>query len=159
MTRREALPDNAGVRFRPPLLLAAGIASGFFLRGVVARLQFLPRGPDAILGAMTCAGSFALFLWAVYSMRKGGGSVPTGTPTEAVVDRGPYRYSRNPIYLSMLSLQLGIGVWANSAWFLLTAGLSLFLLSWGVVSREERYLERKFPDAYSDYRRRVRRWI
>ena len=72
---------------------------------------------------------------------------------------GPYRFSRNPIYLSMILLHLGAGVWTKSLWFFVLAVLSVALLAWGVISREERYLERKFGDAYLSYKSRVRRWI
>ncbi len=73
--------------------------------------------------------------------------------------RGPYRFSRNPIYLAMVLLQLGFGVWANSLWFFALAILSALLLAWGVILREERYLEHKFGDGYVAYRTRVRRWL
>ena len=92
-------------------------------------------------------------------MRRAGGSIPTSEPTEAIVVRGPYAWSRNPIYLSMVALQVGVGIWANSAWFFGLATLSAWLLWWGVISREEHYLEGKFGQAYLDYKAQVRRWI
>ena len=59
----------------------------------------------------------------------------------------------------MLALQVGVGIWANSGWFLGLAGVSVGLLWWGVISREERYLEGKFGNAYLQYKARVRRWV
>ena len=111
------------------------------------------------LGAFLVVASFGLFGWAVLTMRTGKASVPTGEPTDAIVMRGPYRVSRNPIYLSMVMLQVGVGIWANSAWFLALAVCSAVLLWWGVISREERYLQQKFGETYIDYMKRVRRWI
>ena len=67
--------------------------------------------------------------------------------------------SRNPIYASMVALQVGVGIWSNSGWFLLFGALSAGLLWWGVISREERYLERKLGPTYLAYKAHVRRWI
>ncbi len=71
---------------------------------------------------------------------------------------GPIEES-NPIYLSMVMLLSGTGIWANSGWFLVLAVLAAVLLNWGVILPEERYLASKFGDTYLTYRRRVRRWI
>ena len=92
-------------------------------------------------------------------MRREGASIPTGEPTDSIVARGPYRLSRNPIYLSMVILLLGIGVWVNCGWFLVLAVLAAVLLNSGVILPEERYLESKFGDTYLTYKRQVRRWI
>ncbi len=92
-------------------------------------------------------------------MVQGQASIPTNQPTDAIVKHGPFRLSRNPIYFSMILLQLGTGIWANSMWFLFLAAASAGLLMWGVISREERYLERKFGERYSSYKTEVRRWI
>ena len=150
--------DNAGVRFHPPLLLAGAIATGFIGRWL-APLTFLPEGLGSSMGPAVTVFSFGLFFWAGHTMHRDGGSIPTGEPTEVIVSRGPYRFSRNPIYLAMLLLQIGISLWANSLWFIVLAAISAGLLVWGVIRREERYLERKFGAAYVSYRMRVRRWI
>ena len=100
-----------------------------------------------------------LFAWAVMTMRREGASIPTGEPTDTIVARGPYRFSRNPIYLSMVALLTGIGFWANSGWFIALAVLAVVLLNWGVILREERYLERKFGKTYLNYKIQIRRWI
>ncbi|MFQ5994407.1 MAG: methyltransferase family protein [Acidiferrobacterales bacterium] len=151
-------PDHAEVAFHPPLLLALALVIGFIFRWF-APLSFLPREVSVVLGPVVTVVSFGVFFWAVYTMRIGGASIPTGEPTDTIVVRGPYRFSRNPIYLSMLLLQIGVGLWANSLWFLILAAISATLLSWGVISREERYLEHKFGTEYSSYMSRVRRWI
>ena len=150
--------DNAGVAFHPPVLLLVALFLGFGARWVTP-LRFLPAEATAPLGSIIVATSFGWVIWAVVTMRRGGASVPTSEPTETIVMRGPYRWSRNPIYLSMVALQLGVGVWANSAWFLPLAFVSAGLLWWGVISREERYLEKKFGNAYREYKAGVRRWL
>ena len=113
----------------------------------------MPLGPLAVIV------SFGWFFWAVGTMRADGASIPTSEPTEAIVMRGPYGVSRNPIYVAMLTLQLGVGIWTDTVWFLVFAGISAPLLWWGVISREERYLERKFGAQYLTYKARVRRWL
>ena len=144
--------------FHPPLLLLSAIVVGFVARWL-APLSLLPVVIAGTVGPIISGVSLALFFWAVYSMRSGGASIPTGEPTETIILSGPYRFSRNPIYLAMLLLQIGIGVWANSLWFLLLAALSIALLVWGVISREELYLERKFGADYVAYKTQVRRWV
>ena len=152
------LPDHAGVAFHPPVLLLLALVLGFAGRWLIP-LRFLPDEATMPLGPLVVTASLGWFIWAVVTMRRAGASIPTSEPTEAIVVRGPYRWSRNPIYLSMVALQAGAGIWANSGWFLGFAAVSAGLLWWGVISREERYLEQKFGTAYLEYRTRVRRWV
>jgi len=152
------LPDHAGVAFHPPLLLAVMLILGFIGRWI-APLGFLPREISVSVGPIITAGSFGLFFWAAYTMRTGDASIPTSEPTNTIVECGPFRFSRNPVYLAMLLLQLGVGVWANSAWFFWLAAVSAVLLTWGVILREEQYLGRKFGAEYASYKARVRRWF
>ena len=152
------VPDHAGVAFRPPLLLAGSLLLGFLLRWV-APFHVLPWEVSVPLGPLVVGAAFGVFFWAVFTMRTGQASIPTSEPTDAIVTHGPYGFSRNPIYVAMLGLQLGIGIWTDSAWFFILAIISATLLWWGVISREERYLERKFGAEYLAYRTRVRRWL
>ena len=152
------LPDHAGVAFHPPVVLGILLAVGFGLRAFVPA-RFLPDGVAAIGGPIIVVAALALFVWAFRTMRSGGASVPTNEPTDVIVQAGPYRSSRNPIYLAMVLLLAGVGVWANSLWLIGMAVLDGILLSWGVISREEAYLRRKFGTEYSAYTERVRRWL
>ncbi len=149
--------DNAGVAFHPPLLLLGSIGLGFAARWL-APAEFLPRAWAVFGGPILVAASFGVFLWAANTMHRGGASIPTGEPTNSLVVSGPYRFSRNPIYLGMVCLLLGIGIWANSLWFIGLAAITIVLLNWGVISREEHYLERKIGAEYSAYKGRTRRW-
>jgi protein-S-isoprenylcysteine O-methyltransferase Ste14 len=150
--------DHADVAFHPPLLLLLALLLGFGARWLTP-LRFLPDVAAPSLGPVVVAASFGWCLWAVVTMRRAGASIPTYEPTAAIVMRGPYAGSRNPIYLSMVVLQVGVGIWTNSGWFLVLAAVSAALLWWGVISREERYLERIFGHAYLEYKGRVRRWV
>ena len=77
----------------------------------------------------------------------------------AVIATGPYRFSRNPIYLSFTLLQLGLGMWANSAWVVGMLIPTLVLMSYGVIAREEQYMAEKFGEEYLRYTAAVRRWM
>lgn len=151
-------PDHAGVAFRPPLLLVASLGVGFLLRWL-APLPSLSSTAATVIGPAIVALSVGLFSWAAATMLRGHASIPTNRPTDAIVTRGPFRFSRNPIYLSMVLLHFGVGVWTNSLWFFVSATVSVVLLTWGVIVREERYLEGKFGNEYLSYKSRVRRWI
>lgn len=152
------LSDHASVAFSPPMLLMASIAVGFVLRWVEP-LPFLPDSVALILGPILTVAAFGLAGWSMPTLLKGGASIPTSEPTDAIVSVGPFRFSRNPIYVSMVLLVLGLGIWSNSLWFVVLAAIAGVLLNYGVIVREERYLERKFGGEYEAYRSRVRRWL
>ena len=157
-SRNDVAPDHAGVAFHPPLMLGLLLAVGLGLRALVPA-RFLPDSLASMGGPIIVAAALVLFLWAVRTMRAGGASIPTNEPTDAIVQAGPYRFSRNPIYLAMVLLLAGVGVWANSLWLVGLAVIDAILLSWGVISREEAYLERKFGADYAAYTDKVRRWL
>jgi protein-S-isoprenylcysteine O-methyltransferase Ste14 len=76
-----------------------------------------------------------------------------------LVTRGPFRFSRNPLYLALTVIYLGAAGLLNSLWPVLLLPAVLWFMHWGVIIREERYLERKFGPAYQEYKARVRRWL
>ena len=80
-------------------------------------------------------------------------------PTTAIVATGPYRFTRNPMYVGLAALYLGITLWVDSLWPVLFLPAVLFMIQRFVIAREERYLEAKFGDQYRGYKARVRRWI
>jgi protein-S-isoprenylcysteine O-methyltransferase Ste14 len=92
-------------------------------------------------------------------MTRAGSNVPTSMPTTTIVDTGPYRFTRNPIYLAMMLALAGLAIAFDSLWILLTLVPFALVIGYGVVAREEAYLERKFGEAYRRYRARVRRWV
>ena len=152
------MKDRAEVAFHPPIILFGCIAGGFLAR-VVLPFPFFTNSFSLEIGVLVAAFSFGLVFWAVYTMRTGGASIPTNKPTEAIVKKGPFRFSRNPIYLSMVTLQFGIAIWSNSLWFVVFAVIFFGLISWGVISREEQYLNKKFGPVYTSYQKQVRRWL
>jgi protein-S-isoprenylcysteine O-methyltransferase Ste14 len=165
MTRRHCTipaeleaPDvaNAGL-VRPPFVYLAAILVGSALQ-IAWPLHFLPSG-IAPLGAVLIAAAAVLFVTSVRQFRAAGTPVPGDRQSTAVVEGGPYRFSRNPIYVAFSLLQLGIATSADSVWLLATLAGAVAVMALVVIPREERYMARQFGDRYHDYKQRVRRWV
>lgn len=103
--------------------------------------------------------SLALAAAAVFTLRRARTPVEPWKPTRSIVEHGPYALSRNPIYVAFLGVQLAYAWGRGNAWGMLLLPVSVALLHWGVIAREERYLSEKFGAPYDAYRRRVRRWL
>jgi protein-S-isoprenylcysteine O-methyltransferase Ste14 len=143
---------------RPPLVYLASLVVGALLQ-LAMPLPFLPQTLTAALGVPLIVGAVALFSYSAAKFRAAGTPVPARKPTTVIVQAGPYRYSRNPIYLAFSLSQLGIAIWANSAWLLATLVGAVALIHFVVIRREEQYLERRFGSQYLDYKASVRRWL
>jgi protein-S-isoprenylcysteine O-methyltransferase Ste14 len=151
--------DTAQVIARPPLLWGLAVVAGFALDWLMP-LRFVPAAvPAGWLGGAVLAIAVALFAWAIATVTRAGSNVPTNKPTTSIVDTGPYRFTRNPIYLGMMLGLAGLAIAFDSFWLLLTLVPFAFVIRYGVVAREEAYLERKFGELYRRYRIRVRRWL
>jgi protein-S-isoprenylcysteine O-methyltransferase Ste14 len=122
-------------------------------------LQFVPRTVATPLGAILIVLAMALFSWSVTKFRAANTPAPARKPTTVIVQNGPNRFSRNPMYLAFSRFQLGIAIWANSLWLLATPVGAVAVIHDLVIPREERYLERKFGAQYLDYKASVRRWL
>src|SRR5262247_521545 len=143
---------------RPPLVYLISLVSGFVIHLVVP-LSFLPVSLAVPLGIPLVAVAIALFSYSVARFRAAGTPVPARKPTTAIVRTGPYRFSRNPIYLAFSVFQLGIALWVDSLWLLATLVAAVALIHYVVIPREEQYLERRFGAQYLDYKASVRRWL
>jgi protein-S-isoprenylcysteine O-methyltransferase Ste14 len=141
---------------RPPRVYLAAIVTGVLLQLAVP-LPFLP-GPMAA-GAILVVAAIALLWYSVALFRAAGTPVPARRPTTAIVQTGPYRFSRNPIYLAYSLFLLGIAIWMNSVWLLATLAVAIALMHFIVIRREEEYLERRFGLEYLRYKASVRRWV
>ena len=100
-----------------------------------------------------------LVLSAFRLMRKAGTNVDPTQPTTALVVKGPFQLTRNPLYLSLTLIYSGIAMLMNALWAMLILPFVLLVMRLGVIDREERYLERKFGEEYRQYKARVRRWL
>ena len=151
--------DTAQVLVRPPLAWGLAVVAGFALDRL-APLPFLPADlPGGWLGAMVFLLALGLFAWAIATMTGAGSNVPTSRPTTTIVETGPYRFTRNPIYLGMFLGLIGLSIASDNLWLLMVLAPFALVIRYGVVAREEAYLDRKFGDVYRGYRSRVRRWL
>ncbi len=151
--------DTAQVLIRPPIAWALAMLAGFALQWLKP-LPFMPVAvPAGWIGSAVCVLALALGVWAVATITRAGSNVPTNRSTTAIVEAGPYRFTRNPIYTGMFLVLVGLAIAVNSLWLLVTLVPFSLVIRYGVVAREEAYLERKFGDVYRGYRSRVRRWL
>ena len=150
--------DNPGVLVWPPLLLAGALLAGGLLH-LLFPLRLLAPLPARIAGVLfvLAAGSFAL--WAERVMKAAGTNVRPDKPALTIVTTGPFRFTRNPMYVSLCALQIGIALLINGVMPLLFVLPLILVLHFGVIKREEQYLARKFGDAYLSFKARTRRWI
>ncbi len=150
--------DHPDLIALPPLIFLL-----FFAAGIGSHLAWPmrvgPAGATHAAGAVLGLVSAALALWARQEMKAGGTNVRPDRPTLAIVTSGPFRYTRNPLYLSLCLLQAAAGLLADDWIPLLLAAPLALALHFGAVVREEAYLERKFGVTYLDFKRRVRRWV
>ena len=151
--------DTAQVIIRPPLAWGLAVIAGLALNWL-APLPFLPADlPTGWPGAMVFVFALALFAWAIVTLTRAGSNVPTNRPTTTIVESGPYAFTRNPIYLGMFLGLIGLAIAFDNLWLLMMLAPFAPVIRYGVVAREEAYLERKFGDVYRGYRSRVRRWL
>jgi len=153
------MPDvaNPGL-VRPPFVYLGSITLGLVLH-LLWSVRLVPTSASTPLGAMVTVVAVALFVSAVRTFRAAGTPVPGNLPTTTIVRSGPYRFSRNPIYLAFSLLQLGLAFWVNSIALLIMLIPAVALMSVVVIPREERYLEARFPSEYLRYKASVRRWL
>jgi protein-S-isoprenylcysteine O-methyltransferase Ste14 len=159
MNESGSFGDSSGAVVRPPLAWALAAVAGFVLDGLYP-LPFLPPAvPAAWLGTLVFLVGLALLIWAATTLRRAGTHIQTVEPTTTIVEEGPYRYSRNPIYIGMMLGLTGLAVGFDSLWLFIMLVPFYFVIRYGVVAREEAYLDRKFGDVYRAYKTRVRRWL
>lgn len=156
--------DTAGAIARPPVLFLAALLLGF----IVDHLLPLPfpvpgsgpaHGVSVIVAAAMIVVGIAAFGAGIRNFSLAQTPVQGTRPTRSLVTRGVHGWSRNPIYLGMFLIYGGIGLAVRSPWILILLLPLALTIRYGVVAREEAYLERRFGAAYRDYRARVRRWL
>jgi len=153
-------PDVAGVIALPPLIFLGFLAAATVLEAVVP-LPVLAAHALAryLAGAALAACGFVMIGMGTRRFLAAGTNIPPTLPTTALVVEGIYGRTRNPLYLGTTLVYLGLSVAAGSLWAIVLVLPLLRVINVGVVAREERYLERKFGDAYRAYKARVRRWV
>ncbi|HET7036153.1 MAG TPA: isoprenylcysteine carboxylmethyltransferase family protein [Thermomicrobiaceae bacterium] len=151
--------SEANMHIIPPPVLYLGALLVGLLGQRLRPVRPLPRGLARPLGWLLIGAGLALGAWGVITFRGAGESPNPTQPTRSLVTSGPFRYSRNPLYLGMTAIYLGITALANSLWPLLLLPAVQRVMNEQIVPGEESYLARRFGAEYAEYRRRVRRWL
>jgi len=154
------MSDDTGPQFRlwPPVAVGVPLVVGLAVSGLVG--DPLPTGPVTVAAGFVLAVGFVAWNgWALALMARHRTALLPGGATTTVIDTGPFAWSRNPLYIGLLTLSAAIGLLAESLWAIALLPVAWALLHWGAVLPEERYLAAKFGAAYDDYRSRVRRWL
>jgi protein-S-isoprenylcysteine O-methyltransferase Ste14 len=151
-----AADQGPGVRVPPPVVVA-GVMGAAWLLDRVWTLQIGP--PLVSFGGMVIALALALCGWALLVMARAGNDPRPDRPDAALVERGPFRFSRNPIYLGFLLAAAGLALAWGTLWGWLGVAVTHALLDRLVIAKEEAYLASRFGAAYEAYKARVRRWM
>ena len=150
--------DTAQIIVLPPLVYGAAFIMGLLLH-LVFPLHILPDILARGIGVVCVLVSCPLALLTLRVLSRAHTPVDPIKPTTALVTEGPFGYSRNPIYVALTLLYVGVALLINALWILLLVVPALVVLRYGVIAREEAYLTRKFGDAYRQYTAQVRRWL
>jgi protein-S-isoprenylcysteine O-methyltransferase Ste14 len=153
-TRRRA---TAGVIAPPPVIYLAFLGLGFVLEGLLPGAELPGWGQWA--GAVVIVGGVVLVISFERAFKRAGTDANPYRPSTALATDGPYRFSRNPAYLGMAITYVGITLAAEAPWALVMLVPATLLMQYGVIRREERYLEGLFGDEYLSYKRATRRWV
>lgn len=153
-------PDSAGVRFPPPFIFPGALLLGLAAERFVTLRSF---GIDLQLlvatGALLFVAGAAMMRAAAGLFRRLGINVPPSQPTTLIATTGPYRWTRNPMYLGMALIYAGLAIGLDGPIAFVLLPLVLIAIQTLLNAREERYLEAKFGDDYRRYKAEVRRWL
>lgn len=147
-----------GVRLHPPLIYGISILCGIGLDNL--HTLPMPFGLHGNLyGSFIIAIAIAIALWALVQFHREGTDVRPDRPDDVLLTSGPFRYTRNPLYIVLTLAQVTAAIWLNNLWVLLLTPVSVIIISRYAIAREESYLEKLFGQDYLEYKKRVRRWL
>lgn len=154
----ERSEGTVAFRLWPPVAIGAPLLVGW----LVTRLWGDPVGVGD--GRVPLGWALVLLFvgwngWSLWLFRRHRTGLLPGQETHAVIEEGPYRLSRNPLYVGLLALYLGLALLTGTFWGLLLFPVAVLLVRWGAIRPEERFLRQRFGPSYDDYTRRVRRWL
>ena len=150
--------DNSGIKFPPPLIFVLGLLAGWWLERKYP-LVHLPTYVAVAVGIVLISRGFTIARAGARAVWKANSSIIPMRPTTAIVADGPYAGSRNPMYLGMVFIYIGVAFLMQSAWALILLPLVILGMNWLVIAKEEKYLAGKFGESYLAYKSKVRRWI
>jgi len=155
--------SNPGVRFPPPFLFLLGLGLAWVLEMRVVRIRLIGGSATALLletiGLALLLLGLLLMFWGLLTFARARTAILPMRPASVIVQTGPYRFSRNPMYVGMAVSYFGGALAMNSGWAIVLLPFVMYGLYRLVVVREEDYLAGAFPEEYGAYRGRVRRWI
>lgn len=150
-----------GAPIPPTLVYVAGFLAAWWLDGM-RRFPVDGAGASGVqlaLGGLMFAAGVWLFAWGLATFARVRTGIMLQQEATLVVEQGPYRFSRNPMYVAFTASYFGLALFVNAAWPIVLLPLVLIVLSVTVISREEQYMRSRFGDAYDAYCRRVPRWL
>ena len=151
-----------GVAVPPPLFFVVGFVAAWLIGRRIYPLFVVPRRaeiPFAVAGLTVAAVGAAVAAWGLLTFARAHTAIAPIRPASQLVQHGPYRFTRNPMYSGLTVAYIGMALAVNSGWPLLMLPIVIVAVKQFVIGREETYLHREFGVEYDDYRRRVRRWI
>ncbi len=151
-------PDHSNVRIPPPLIYAGTFVAAFLLEKIFPVL-IVPKTASRVAAFVCIAIWGILSVWSISQFRRARTSFVPIKPATALVVSGPYRFTRNPMYVGFTFLYLGLALLFALFWGLILLPVLIVIIQRYVIAREEQYLERKFGEEYLRYKARVRRWI
>lgn len=151
--------DETGIRFPPPFIYALFFLAGYALQRFEPASLFAGQSWPGTVGWVMIGAGVAFAITAALTFRQAGTSVNPTKPATTVVAHGPFRLTRNPMYLSMAVIYLGGVLMLDSVWPLVLFPLTIWVIRTRIIALEEAYLESKFGAIYLDYKKKVRRWL
>lgn len=153
--------DSAQVKFPPPLVYLGFLLTGLLLDRLSGRVpDFIPVLPlIMVAGGIALLAGVSVMFAGTSRFRQLGNNLEPWKHANQIVSSGIYRFTRNPMYLGMTLLYLGLTLWFRSSWAVILLPVVVLVIRTQVIAREERYLAVKFGEEYLDYKARVRRWI
>lgn len=156
MTRAVDAPD---ILVLPPVLVGGTLLVGIGIHYLIWTVNVMPTIIARVLGLMVFVSAGILAHLAHNAMKRVGTNVLPTRPTLAIATDGPYRFTRNPLYVAAVGVYVGVALWVNGVAPLLLLFPMVWLLHRCIILPEERYLETKFGNVYNSYRASVRRWL
>jgi protein-S-isoprenylcysteine O-methyltransferase Ste14 len=154
----EPCPDSAAVKLPPPLTFAVPLLAGLAVDRWLPLIA-LPALPSRVAGAILVAAGLAFTGWARVLFIRRGTTVLPFRPSSVFVADGPFRFSRNPIYVGFIVAYAGIALLCRAVWPLIFLPFVVVAIRRTAIAKEEAYLERRFGAQYLEYKVRVRRWL
>ena len=151
--------DAPSFRVWPPVALGVPWLAGYAVTRAVGAPVPLHEPWAGALGWVLVVAFAVWNGWALWLLHSHDTALLPGGSTRVVLDSGPYALSRNPLYVGLVALYVGLALLGQAFWSLVLLPVGLGLLWWGAVRPEEDYLAARFGPEYADYRRRVRRWL